>query len=233
MEQEIADHLERGIPFCMISGPSLDEGGMRSWDETHNLDPDFIRRILRGSVVSDPDPRGLVLRGIRFVSCLDLDGVKSDIPLHLIDCLLEGGLSARGAELRPLGLSGCIVDQESKPALDADRISIAGPLEFYDCRIATNCVERCRQVRRSRNKGTVRHRPNGHTERLWSCHLRRPTGIQGSLALQNRFSIKGSRSGRSSATCRRPYSESIPSRQRQVNQSVWACTSRGQVAGRP
>jgi hypothetical protein len=72
---------------------------MRSWDGTHSIDADEVRDLLRGRIVTDPDPRGLRLRAARICGRLDLDNLTTTVKLTLLDCLLEEGITAEAARL--------------------------------------------------------------------------------------------------------------------------------------
>jgi hypothetical protein len=64
--QKLAEHLQRGelldlAPDLALGSP-VDDVVMTSWDGTHVVAAHDIRELLRGRIVSDPDPRGLRLR---------------------------------------------------------------------------------------------------------------------------------------------------------------------------
>ena len=62
----IAECLRRGelldLAPDLALGSLADEGVMRSWDGTRSIAAEDLRDLLRGRVVTDPDPRGLRLR---------------------------------------------------------------------------------------------------------------------------------------------------------------------------
>jgi len=70
----------------------------------------MIRQLLLGRVVTDPDPRGLRLRGARIQGVLDLEQLVTDVSLELADCLIEDGIRAHDARLRGLWLHRCRVN---------------------------------------------------------------------------------------------------------------------------
>jgi hypothetical protein len=70
---------------------------MRAWDVSHDVDADLLRDLLRGRNITDPDPRGLRLRGARIRGCLDLDRLATSIVLELEDRLLDQGLRRLGS----------------------------------------------------------------------------------------------------------------------------------------
>lgn len=76
---KLAEHLRRGelldlAPDLTLGSP-VDEVVMTSWDGTHSIAADDVRDLLCGRVVTDPDPRGLRLRGARIRGRLDLDNL--------------------------------------------------------------------------------------------------------------------------------------------------------------
>ncbi|MDQ3765347.1 MAG: hypothetical protein M3460_28930 [Actinomycetota bacterium] len=59
---KLAEHLRRGelldlAPDLALGSPA-DEAVMMSWDGTHSIAANDIRELLRGRIVTDPDPRG-------------------------------------------------------------------------------------------------------------------------------------------------------------------------------
>lgn len=112
-------------------GAVLDEGSMRGWDASHDLDAGLVRDLLLGHQVDDPDPRGLVIRGARIQGPLHLNHLHSTIPLYLLDCLLEAGVSAEMARLPTLVFARCRIGHSDLPAaVVADHIHVEGPLHF-------------------------------------------------------------------------------------------------------
>lgn len=127
LADRLTKHLRAGTLLDLIPNrPAvlLDEGEMRAWDASHDLDADVLRELLRGRVVTDPDPRGLQLRGARIRGRLDLDHLTAVIPLALADCLLEAGITAVGAHLPQLMLLRCRLGHPSKPALFGDLLRV-------------------------------------------------------------------------------------------------------------
>jgi hypothetical protein len=123
---EIAEHLRRGelldlAPDLTLGSP-VDEVVMTSWDGTHSITADYIRDLLRGRVVTDPDPRGLRLRAARIRGRLDLDNMDTTVKLTLFDCLLDEGITAEAAHLPGLSLRRCLLTHPSKSALYADAL---------------------------------------------------------------------------------------------------------------
>jgi hypothetical protein len=60
---QVAEHLRRGelldLAPDLTLGSRLDEEVMRSWDGTRSIAAEDLRDVLRGRLVTDPDPRGL------------------------------------------------------------------------------------------------------------------------------------------------------------------------------
>jgi hypothetical protein len=100
----------------------VDEVVMTSWDGAHSIAADDLRDLLRGRVVTDPDPRGLRLRAARIRGRLDLDNLNTTVKLTLLDCLLDEGITAEAAHLPGLSLRRCLLTHPSKPALYADEL---------------------------------------------------------------------------------------------------------------
>ena len=131
---KIAEHLRRGelldlAPDLALGSP-VDEVVMSSWDGTHSVAADDVRELLRGRVVTDPDPRGLRLRGARIRGRLDLDNLATTVELTLVDCLLGEGITAEGAHLPGLSLRRCLLTHASKPALCADELRTDAGVSF-------------------------------------------------------------------------------------------------------
>lgn len=74
----------------------------------------------RDGAGTDPDPRGMVIRGLRIDGLLDLDGASAKVGLRMVGCLLVGGISLQDATLPWLELVDCAV----LGALAADRSQI-------------------------------------------------------------------------------------------------------------
>lgn len=103
-------------------GSPVDEVVMVSWDGTHVIAAHDIRELLRGRIVTDPDPRGLRLRAARIRGRLDLDNLTTTVKLTLFDCLLDEGITAQAAHLPGLSLRRCRLMHSSEPALYADEL---------------------------------------------------------------------------------------------------------------
>jgi hypothetical protein len=103
------------------------EDDMRGWGPGQDVDAGLLRDLLlcRG-LDGDPDPRGLWLRGARVRNVLDLDFVDSPVALHLVDCLLEQGISAERAHLPMLRVVRCRLGPVNRPALAATGLRVDG-----------------------------------------------------------------------------------------------------------
>jgi len=105
-----ADRQARRLVAAVLAGDELDLAGtkqagkpvppkvMRAWGHGHEIGAEVIRLILLGHLASDPDPRGLRLRGARIVGRLDLDHVTSAIPLTMVSCHLRNGAELADAK---------------------------------------------------------------------------------------------------------------------------------------
>ena len=127
MEQALVDHVIRGEWLDLIpkvpEGRVIDEDAMRAWGESRTCPASVIRDILRGVLASKPDPHGLRLRGARISGRLDLENLTTDVNLELQDCLIDEGLTARGAHLASVALIGCQIGHPVEPPLDAYRLT--------------------------------------------------------------------------------------------------------------
>ena len=124
MELALVEHVGRGEWLDLAAEDEVvDEAAMRSWGDSRTCRATVIRDILRGQLVADPDPHGLRLRGARISGRLDLEDLITKVGLHLADCLLEGGILARGASLAFFGLTGCQLEHPAEPPLDAERLT--------------------------------------------------------------------------------------------------------------
>jgi hypothetical protein len=131
---KIAEHLRCGelldlTPDLGLGSP-VDEVVMTSWDATHFIAADYIRELLRGRVVTDPDPGGSRLRAVHIRGRLNLDNLNTTVKLTLIDCLLDEGITAEAAHLPGLSLRRCLLTHPSKPALHADELRTDAGVSF-------------------------------------------------------------------------------------------------------
>jgi hypothetical protein len=84
-----------------------------------------VRDILRGRLAPDPDPHGVRLRGARIAGRLDLESLTTHVFIELHSCMLGEGVTARGARLAFINVSGCLVEHPSEPAFYGARLTAA------------------------------------------------------------------------------------------------------------
>ncbi|MBQ0980678.1 hypothetical protein [Micromonospora sp. M61] len=126
VEQRLIESVARGEMLDLAGDGPVDEEAMRSWGDDHAISASVIRELVRGRLVSEPDPHGLRLRGARILGQIDLENVTSDLALELRDCLLPDGVNLRNARLSAVALSGCRIEQapgSADAALEATRCS--------------------------------------------------------------------------------------------------------------
>ncbi|PWR12588.1 hypothetical protein DKT68_02815 [Micromonospora acroterricola] len=124
VEQRLIGAVVRGEVLDLAGDGPVDDAAMRSWGDDRTISASVIRELVRGRLVSEPDPHGLRLRGARIVGQIDLENVTSDLALELRDCLLPGGVNLRNARLSVVALTGCRIEQatgSADAALDATR----------------------------------------------------------------------------------------------------------------
>ncbi len=142
---KLAEHLRRGelldlAPDLALGSP-VDAAVMMSWDGTHVIAANDIRELLRGRIVTDPDPRGLRLRAACIRGRLDLDNLTTTVKLTLLDCLLDEGITAQAAHLPGLSLRRCRLTHASEPALYADELRTDAGVSFEGSTILTCTAE--------------------------------------------------------------------------------------------
>lgn len=90
-----------------------------------------IRNLLRGTNEAiSLDPRGVRLRHVHIAGRLDLDNIRTDIPLELHDCTVADGISAIGARLTVLRLKNLSISRDSLKEAILDLTNAR--LEFLD-----------------------------------------------------------------------------------------------------
>lgn len=125
LERSLVGHVERGTPLDLLgesAGP-LDEAAMRSWGDDRTIRSWVIRDILLGRLAKDPDPHGIVLRGVRIAGRLDLMHVSSKIAIRFSHCLLPEGIDARFAQLGSIGLTDCRIEHPTLSAFNGQQLS--------------------------------------------------------------------------------------------------------------
>ncbi|MEU4643710.1 hypothetical protein [Micromonospora sp. NPDC023814] len=116
VEQRLIKSVACGEVLDLAGDGPVDEAAMRSWGDERTVSASVIREIVRGRLVSEPDPHGLRLRGARIAGQIDLENITGDLALELRDCLLPSGVNLRNAQLLAVALTGCRIAQ----AADSD-----------------------------------------------------------------------------------------------------------------
>jgi hypothetical protein len=104
-------------PEVVLSSPPDARDGaflLRDWSGTEVPARDLLTWLLRGG------DRKLV--GARVVGPVDLTGIQLDAAVSLVRCLIEDGVTADGAELRSLDLSGSYIGSVSAVQLHAEYV---------------------------------------------------------------------------------------------------------------
>jgi hypothetical protein len=154
--ERLTDGLRTGTLLDFIpetsGGEVLDESEMRGWDDGHDVDASLVRGLLlrHGLEGEHPDPRGLQVRGARIRGRLDLDLVETTVALELIDCLLDGGVTAAQAHLPVLRLQRCRLGHPDEPAFAADLVRVDGDLDLDGIVISARSTAGAVQLRRAR-----------------------------------------------------------------------------------
>ncbi|MDD7965499.1 hypothetical protein [Actinomycetospora lemnae] len=120
------------------------EAAMREWGRDHDLDAEDLRALLLGRGLPDQetvDPRGVQLRGARIVGRLDLDQLSATVPLTLVDCRLDEGVTAQAAHLPHLALHRCCVSTIYSSALNAAGIRLDDDLHLTSSVLTTTATD--------------------------------------------------------------------------------------------
>jgi hypothetical protein len=112
----------------------------------------LLRDVLLRS--AEVDPRGLRVRGGRFLGVLDLEGLVVDRPVRLIGCELTDRVWLRGARLALLDLRRCRVGDPNATEATIDRVVLLdavqvtdGTIRFDGARIGGTCSVRDARLR--------------------------------------------------------------------------------------
>ena len=108
-----------GESVDLAPGQVLDPRTAGDWSLDRQVPGNALRRVL----ADNEKGRRLTVRGALFCGPLDLDHVKYDLPLRLIECGFNAPLSLVGAKLLTVDLSGSRV-----PAIAMDNAEISGPM---------------------------------------------------------------------------------------------------------
>ncbi|WP_199514257.1 hypothetical protein [Nucisporomicrobium flavum] len=111
LERRLIEAVVRGALLDLAGSDPVDDDAMQSWDTSREIRSWVLRDIVRGRLVTEPDPRGLRLRGARITGQLDLENVTRDLNLALFDCFLPDGLVLQDARLFKVDFSGCRIGQ--------------------------------------------------------------------------------------------------------------------------
>jgi hypothetical protein len=123
VKRKLVGAVRQGRPLtCSALSP---EQLARSSDLQHIIPADLLHDILRGRSGENLDPHGVQLSAARITGELDLDSVECKVGLALRGCWLDQPMTARGARLPWLSLSGTHL-----PALFADRLQVAGSVDL-------------------------------------------------------------------------------------------------------
>jgi hypothetical protein len=122
--------VEQDLVDAVWRGETLDRAGREA-----EVRAEVIRDVLLGRTPTDPDPRGLRVRGVTVRGRLDLDGLRSEVRVQLRECAFPDGIWLRGATLPVLDLGG-----SSTTALVADELVVAGSVLLWRGFAATGPV---------------------------------------------------------------------------------------------
>jgi hypothetical protein len=130
----------------LSDSPPTDQGllsadVMEGWGPAQVVEAGLIRDLLRGRIVTDPDPHGIRIRGARIRGRLDLELVTTGIGLELSDCLLEDGINAVDAQLAGLWLHRCRISSAREPAFAGSGLQVRTLVSFASSVITANSVE--------------------------------------------------------------------------------------------
>ncbi|GAA2667214.1 MULTISPECIES: hypothetical protein [Actinosynnema] len=120
LEQRLVDHVRSGEVLDLAGDGPVDAAATRSQGPDRTVSARVIRDVVLGRLVERPDPHGLRLRGARIAGRLDLENATGPVAVELLDCLLDGGVNARDADLPALVLRGCRAAHPSEPAIDVE-----------------------------------------------------------------------------------------------------------------
>ena len=138
IEQTLVDHVIVGEALDLAGDAAadqpVDEQAARAWGPDRTIRAAVLRDILRLRLVSDPDPRGLRLRGAWIDGVFDLKYLSSTVAIELIQCVLGGGVIARGATLPAVTFKNCWLGRRGQPSLNGESLrapACSGLARFY------------------------------------------------------------------------------------------------------
>jgi hypothetical protein len=94
--------VEHALVAAVGSGELLNVTGRSD----REIRAEVVRDVLLGRIRTDPDPRGLRLRGAVVMGRLDLDGMRTTVRIRMRGCTFAEGIWLRGAALPLLDLGG-------------------------------------------------------------------------------------------------------------------------------
>ncbi|GAA3464400.1 hypothetical protein GCM10018963_64130 [Saccharothrix longispora] len=103
-EREVVEAARRGAWLTCAPGVPVEELA-GSDDLSHVVRAELIRELLLGRR-GELDPRGIRLMRARITGVLDLDGLRTDTPLILVECVLAEPFTAIQARVATLSFSG-------------------------------------------------------------------------------------------------------------------------------
>jgi hypothetical protein len=130
-EQGIVEAARCGVLVSLAPDVELEELATSN-DLTHQVRAELIRELLLGRH-GELDPRGVRLEHARVVGALDLDHVRTAVPLVLVQCSIIEPFTARNARIGELDLEGSRLS-----ILHADNIRIDGDLVLNAARVQSD-----------------------------------------------------------------------------------------------
>jgi hypothetical protein len=123
LKRTLEEFVRKGEPL-ICSNLSPEQLGSSN-NEQYEIPAWWIRDLLRGQSGKDPDPVGVRVAAARIMGQLDLDYLKCKVGLELRECWLEKSMTAQGARLPWLSLSGSHIR-----ALVADHMQVDGSVDL-------------------------------------------------------------------------------------------------------
>jgi hypothetical protein len=154
LERKLVEHVERGERLDLAGDDPVEEAAMRQWRADRTIRAWVVRDIARGRLAPDPDPHGLRLRGARIAGRVDLDNITSAVAIHLSNCILDKGLSARGSRLTDLALVRCWLEHPTRAGIDADGL-VARSLAIHKTTVHANTTRGAVRLRSARIGGEL------------------------------------------------------------------------------
>lgn len=180
VEQRLVQAVTDGGPLILgRDGPSAD------WGAERHIRAMVIRDLLRGRHVNDPDPQGIWIVGARIVGPLWINGVRSILPLHLVECYLDGGINASNAHLGELVLGGTVIDSPNFPALFADGLRVDGQVTLAGGVFVSSSAEGTVKLGGAQIGGQLSFTGATISNDVGSAVLADAVNVEGSLGMNN------------------------------------------------